>query len=210
MHASPLTPPLLEVPALDIGFTDTSADQLRFSLHHPRLTPLASELIDLPTEDADSVALRLELHVIGSSHQVVLGRDGTDAFVETFACLGAGAEGTVHHPEWDRTSVTHGNWAGFTRHEFRCTRRLVPGDFGSAVAEVLRRDRDAESHVAVGFPGDPHAITALATRPGRPGELSWQTWHCYPQHRQIVHSTSRLCAGGRADSDDTEMNGGRS
>lgn len=201
MREFPLSPPLPEVPALSIGFADTSAEQLRFSLGHPRIAPLASKRLHI----AEAVDAVLELHVIGSSHQVALSVDGTDAFIETFACLGEGAG--PQRPAWGRTRTTSGGWAGFTRHEFRCDLQQVPGDFGSAVAEVLDRARAADHHVMVAFPGNPHAVTALAATQEEPGHVSWQTWHCYPQHRQIVHSASRL---GAARSADIETDGERS
>ncbi len=208
MRAVPLTAQAPEVETLTIGFTDTSAEQLRFSLDHPRITPLASKRLDVtaavPSADTDVV---LELHVIGSSHQVALSVAGTDRFIETFACLGEDAGPPVHRPAWGRTRTTPGSWAGFSRHEFRSHRQEVPGDFGSAVAEVLDLARAAAHHIVVGFPGDPHAVTALAATRVEPGCVAWQTWHCYPQHRQIVHSASRLDV---AQSEDTETDGERS
>lgn len=211
------------LPTLDTGFIDTSADQLRFSLDHERITPLASEFIELPGTDNGTDSSFLELHVIGSSHQVILAEaapnetgpngtesvatepnrtqpNGTKTFIETFACLG---EDPGQRPEWNQLTVTHGTWSGFTRHEFRPSRHDVPVDFAGAVAEVLRRTHEHERHLVVGFPGDPNAITALALTAATPERLEWETWHCYPQHRQLVHSASALSR------DDAATTGGR-
>jgi hypothetical protein len=88
---------------LDVPFTDTSAEALRLSLDHGRIAPLASRNVHVPTvvaptdtviADTESTlaeatpALALTLTVIGSSHQAILSAGRTDAFIETFACLG--------------------------------------------------------------------------------------------------------------------------
>lgn len=180
------TPPLPEPETADVAFTDTSARELRFSLDHERITPLASRVIELPPSEAQNRS-RLELHVIGSSHQVILNDHDTDAFIETFACLGEG-----ERPEWDTTQATDGTWTGFARHRFNCSLTDVQGRFADAAAEVARSASAHDHHLVVGFPGDQGALTALALTHNEPGRVSWQTWHCYPQHRQIVHSSSEL------------------
>lgn len=186
-----LTPPLTHpVPAqhlsVDVAFADTSAQALTFSLDHGRITPLASDFIDLPSSNGQD-RLQLELHVIGSSHQVILSDNSTDAFIETFACLGED-----ERPGWDTTRTTAGTWSGFTRHQFRCELTDVPGSFSDAAAEVVARSSAHDRHLVVDFPGEPGALTALALTDCSSEQLSWRSWHCYPQHRQIVHSHSEL------------------
>lgn len=178
-----LTPPLTQPVTADVAFTDVSAQALRFSLGHDRITPLASQVIDLPGTDEQS----LELHVIGSSHQVILRDADTDAFIETFACLGEGQS-----PEWNTTRTAEGPWSGFTRHRFGCELSDVHDSFTDAAAEVVRRSSGHDRHLVVDFPGEPGALTALALTGCEPGQVTWQSWHCYPQHRQIVHSRSEL------------------
>ncbi|MCI4010951.1 DUF2617 family protein [Brevibacterium sp. ZH18] len=177
---------------VDVPFADTSAEALCFSLEHTRITPLASTIIDLPGTDG----LRLELHVIGSSHQVILSGHESDAFIETFACLGDGAAETMR-PDWGTTQTMTGMWSGFTRHRFTAQTHEVETSFAEAAAEVVERSSAYDNHLVVAFPGDPGALTALALTSGDDGEdgegdMSWETWHCYPQHRQIVHSRSEL------------------
>lgn len=181
-----LTPPMTQQVSADVAFTDTSAQALSFSLDQRRIAPLASEFIDLPSSDGQDRS-RLELHVIGSSHQVILSDHDTDSFIETFACLGEDES-----PGWDTTRTTTGTWSGFTRHQFRCELTDVAGSFTDAAAEVVRRSSAHDRHLVVDFPGEPGALTALALTNSTPEQVSWQSWHCYPQHRQIVHSHSEL------------------
>lgn len=186
-----LTPPLTQsapnqAATVDVAFTDTSAQELSFSLDHGRIAPLASDFIDLASSNEQD-RVRLELHVIGSSHQVILSDNDTDSFIETFACLG-----DDERPDWNTTRTTTGTWSGFTRHQFRCELTDVDGAFTDAAAEVVRRSNAHGRHLIVDFPGEPGALTALALTKSTPEQVSWQTWHCYPQHRQIVHSHSEL------------------
>ncbi|WP_209374578.1 DUF2617 family protein [Brevibacterium renqingii] len=180
---------------LDVAFTDTSSEALRFSLAHDRIAPLATRVIDVPSRTKTPAPLALELTVIGSSHQVILREANSDALIETFACLGEDARDSAR-PDWGRESVRHGQWAGFTQHRFTATRTTVHGDFPTAAAEVLATGENlavtAENHLSVAFPGQAGALTALALTRAEPGRIGWQSWHCYPQHEEIVHSSSEL------------------
>lgn len=194
-----LAPPLPL--AVDVPFADTSSEQLRFSLTRPRIAALATEIVDL--EPLGCPGLRLELHVIGSSHQVVLAgpedhpAGSEDHLIETFACPPT-ADNPARQvaddgmPRWGTRQVTRGTWAGFTCHGLRATRTTAAVEFRTAVAEALDRVRDHDRHLVVGFPGDPDAITALALSGAEAGHLSWQTWHVYPQQTEIVHTTTVL------------------
>ena len=192
---------------LDVPFTDTSAEALRLSLDHGRIAPLATRSIDVPTVAAPTDTgptsteaappLTLTLTVIGSSHQAILSAGPTDAFIETFACLGEDANGpSPARPQWDHEDVRHGRWAGYTEHRFTPTRTKVHGDFPTAAAEVLATGADravtSDDHFSVAFPGQPGALTALSLTCAQPERIAWQSWHCYPQHQEIVHSTSEL------------------
>lgn len=182
---------------VDVPFADTSADDLRFSLDRPRIAPLASEIVDLQPAGVTGAGLRLELHVIGSSHQVILATAARDLLIETFACppaeVPAQAPTTVTAlPSWDAPVRTRGAWAGLTRHEFRCTRTAHPAEFRTSVAEVHDRVRAHDRHVIARFPGDRDALTALALTTAGQGHLAWETWHVYPQHAEIVHTTTAL------------------
>lgn len=189
---------------LDVPFTDTSAEALRLSLDHGRIAPLASRSITVPTVAAPTDTeptlaeaapeLTLTLTVIGSSHQAILSAGSTDAFIESFACLGE--DMSPLRPRWDHEDVRHGRWAGYTEHRFTATRTKVHGDFPTAAAEVLATGADravtSDDHFSVAFPGQPGALTALSLTCAQPERIAWQSWHCYPQHQEIVHSTSEL------------------
>lgn len=189
---------------LDVPFTDTSAEALRLTLDHDRIAPLAARRIDVPTVAAPTDTgstfaeaapeLTLTLTVIGSSHQAILSAGSTDAFIESFACLGE--DMSPLRPRWDHEDVRHGRWAGYTEHRFTATRTKVHGDFPTAAAEVLATGADravtSDDHFSVAFPGQPGALTALSLTCAQPERIAWQSWHCYPQHQEIVHSTSEL------------------
>ncbi|MGO0604184.1 DUF2617 family protein [Brevibacterium linens] len=189
---------------LDVPFTDTSAEALRLSLDHDRIAPLAARRITVPTVAAPTDTgstfaeaapeLTLTLTVIGSSHQAILSAGSTDAFIESFACLGE--DMSPLRPRWDHEDVRHGRWAGYTEHRFTATRTKVHGDFPTAAAEVLATGADravtSDDHFSVAFPGQPGALTALSLTCAQPERIAWQSWHCYPQHQEIVHSTSEL------------------
>ncbi|WP_167194300.1 DUF2617 family protein [Brevibacterium pigmentatum] len=189
---------------LDVPFTDTSAEALRLSLDHGRIAPLASRSITVPTVAAPTDTeptlaeaapeLTLTLTVIGSSHQAILSAGSTDAFIESFACLGK--DMSPLRPRWDHEDVRHGRWAGYTEHRFTATRTKVHGDFPTTAAEVLATGADravtSDDHFSVAFPGQPGALTALSLTCAQPERIAWQSWHCYPQHQEIVHSTSEL------------------
>jgi len=192
---------------LDVPFTDTSAEALRLSFDHDRIAPLAAHRIDVPTAAAptdtestpaeEAPHLTLTLTVIGSSHQAILSPGPTDVFIETFACLGEdGDDSSPKRPRWDREDIRHGRWAGFTEHRFTATRTHVSGDFPTAAAEVLAAGADraltADDHLSVAFPGQPGALTALSLTAAGPERIAWLSWHCYPQHGEIVHSSSEL------------------
>ena len=196
---------MLTIPRpLDVPFTDTSAEALRLSLDHGRIAPLASRSITVPTVAAPTDTeptlaeaapeLTLTLTVIGSSHQAILSAGSTDAFIETFACLGE--DMSPLRPRWDHEDVRHGRWASYTEHRFTATRTKVHGDFPTAAAEVLATGADravtSDDHFSVAFPGQPGALTALSLTCAQPERIAWQSWHCYPQHQEIVHSTSEL------------------
>ncbi|MCE7081038.1 DUF2617 family protein [Streptomyces sp. ST2-7A] len=168
--------------SLAVPYLDTAAEQLAFSLTPERRPAHAVARVDL------GGGLSAELRLLGASHQVFAG-----PVTETVACPTGG------EPEGDVESLP------------RATRRRIAGwgyDFASrvercdaagfrrrvAALRALGAEGRADTLYAV-FPGSPDAITALLARPAggvpdpRPG---WDTWHVYPQHRQIVTTRTRL------------------
>lgn len=194
---------------VEVPFADTAAADLTFSLTQGRLPSVHSTVAHLTA--GSGRALRVELAVLGCSHQVIVSGGGT-AFIETLACLPSSA------PALPDSRLTAGI-AGAGVHDFRSRVEHVAADrFLTAVDDIVRAARGAEHHAVVSFPGHPGAVTALAlgtfATAGDPAEtdaeagadaeagtggahptgdaLSWRTWHCYPQHGEIVHTRTTL------------------
>ncbi len=149
-----------------VPFLDTSADQLRFSLTHELVPHVARRVFD-----------RLDLRVIGASHQVLVTGGRHAGLVETIACLPQ-LEGrlpaSARRPGYRMTSTVTGERV----------RRLEPW---------LRQEGiDASDRTVIArFPGDPCAVTALRARVGD-DRCEWWTWHVYPQQGQVVRTHSVL------------------
>ncbi|MQS09633.1 DUF2617 family protein [Streptomyces alkaliphilus] len=168
--------------SLAVPYLDTAAEDLAFSLLPERRPAHAVTGVEL------GGGLTAELRLLGASHQVFAG-----PVAETVAC------------------PTGGEPEGGTEPLPSATRRRIAGwgyEFSSRVercdtAGFRRRVEELRTLGAAGrtdtlwavFPGSPDAITALLARPAgggpdpRPG---WDTWHVYPQHRQIVTTRTRL------------------
>lgn len=149
--------------SLETPYADTRAEALSFQLGLPPLPALAV----LPVERA---GVRVELRLLGASHQVFAG-----PVSETVACL-PGRPGPL--PGGVRTAI--GEWS----YDFRTEIETYEDDerFGTAVDALCARLAARDDALTGRFPGSPHAVTALALETG-PG---WRTWHAYPQTREIV------------------------
>lgn len=78
------------------------------------------------------------------------------------------------------------------RYAFTSDRRALDrSEYARCSAGLLGRlEREARALVGV-FPGLPGAFTAI--RCGlAPGGLEWETWHSYPQTREVVHTATTL------------------
>ncbi|RAY14463.1 DUF2617 domain-containing protein [Actinomadura craniellae] len=158
---------------LRTAYADTRADALSFALGLPPLDALAV----LPLECAGHP---VELRLLGASHQVIVG-----PVSETVACL-------PDRPGPLPTQVreTLDGWS----YAFTATVRTYgAAGFGPAVDALCARLAGRDDALTGTFPGSPHAVTALAVDPGPAARrLGWQTWHAYPQTREIVMTQSRL------------------
>lgn len=146
-------------------FVDTSPEDLSFSLVSPLLPALA-------TRTVGPVALR----VIGASHQVQVGE-----WVETLACLPG------QTPVKPRRHMEPGYTVTIK------TSTYTPDDFRRQAATIREHLEAHETSLLVTFAGDPDALTGITARMDVHA-ASWQTWHLYPQSREIVrtHSTKQL------------------
>lgn len=161
---------------VEAPFADVRAAALRFSLEPHAHPALARRRVEI-------AGYRVDLHVLGSSHQAIVARAGEDLH-ETLACLEPGAGDD--RPARVEVTLTQ------SRYEFES---VVERPGAEGVAERAREitahlAEDPRAVVAV-FPGLPGALTALAARPDGDG-VCWETHHLYPQTGEIVTSRSRL------------------
>ncbi|RKN45690.1 DUF2617 family protein [Streptomyces hoynatensis] len=157
---------------LAVPYLDTCAEQLSFALGLPEKEALA-------VAEAEVDGVRVELRLLGASHQVFAG-----PVRETLACLPGGGSG----PPRAVTREIAGWRYRFTSRVRRCAAGELTGLTGA-----LRRDLAGRSGALCGvFPGSPDALTALlAWRPAA-GGIAWSTWHAYPQAGQLVTTRTRL------------------
>jgi uncharacterized protein DUF2617 len=164
---------------LRVPYRDTAADELVWRLGDPRRPALA--ILDLEVSGG-----RVELRLLGSSHQVVF--TTADAVVSEVVACGLGAPGLPPAAEraldgWD--------------YRFRSrAHRLPPGRFGHWVELLVARLADHPAAIVGRFPGAPHAVTALLAGAGPGGAgVRWRTWHAYPQDGRLVTTTTAVRPG---------------
>ncbi|WP_017573074.1 DUF2617 family protein [Nocardiopsis halotolerans] len=179
--------------SISAPFVDTSADDLVWTLSHPLVDPLATRTVRVP-------GVRVELRVLGASHQVVvtpepadgaLVADGPpahsplagDPLVETVACL-PGCPSDL--PD----SVERTELAGYRFDSL--VESLPRAVLADRVEHLHRQVADSPNGLLVAFPGDPLAVTALYLTLERGGPLHWRTWHAYPQSGELVTTTSTV------------------
>ncbi|GAA4628340.1 DUF2617 family protein [Actinoallomurus vinaceus] len=156
---------------LDVPYADTGAHMLSFALG---LAPQEA-LAVLPVERG---GLRVELRLLGASHQVLAG-----PVSETVACL----TGRGSLPGRVRRALS--SWS----YEFAAEVTVHDGDpaFAGAVEELRARLSGRDDALTGTFPGSPYAVTALAVEQ-EPDGVAWRTWHAYPQTKEVVLTRSRL------------------
>ncbi|GGZ13146.1 DUF2617 family protein [Streptomyces poonensis] len=160
---------------LNTSYTDTSAADLAWALGREPLPALAT--LDLELPDA-----RLQLRLLGASHQVILEEErGTCS--ETVACIPGSST-----PLPLGVAKRVGNW----EYEFAArVEMLSPGCFAGRAQELLGLVSDHPHGLAGVFPGSPHAFTAMLVQRHR-GQVHWHTWHAYPQDGQLVATRTRV------------------
>ncbi|WP_017595441.1 DUF2617 family protein [Nocardiopsis potens] len=179
----PSPAPLLGAVAVDVPFTDTRAADLSWSLEHAGLPALARTR-------ARIAGYRVELRVLGASHQVAVAAAGTGAalLTETVACLADPGREARPLPESARRELP-----GRLGYRFRSTVERHGADaLTERVAALIAAAEAHPASVAASFPGDPAAVTALAAGSPGPGRLHWTTWHSYPQSGELVRTETHL------------------
>ncbi|NUS50262.1 MAG: DUF2617 family protein [Streptomycetaceae bacterium] len=159
---------------LRTAYSDTRADALGWYLGLRPLRPLALRWLDLGD-------VRLELRLLGASHQVLVhSRHGVCS--ETVACLGG-----HRTPLPARAAQCLAGWD----YEFTSLAEHLADDrFETRVRSLLAEVEGHPGGIIGAYPGAPYAVTAIVAQ-RRDGVLSWSTWHTYPQERRIISTRSR-------------------
>ncbi|MFI8233622.1 DUF2617 family protein [Streptomyces sp. NPDC085900] len=160
---------------LNTSYTDTRAADLAWALGREPLPALA-------TLDLELAGTRLQLRLLGASHQVILEEDrGTCS--ETVACIPGSS-----------TPLPLGVAKRVDDWEYEFAARvevLSPGSFAGRAQELLDLVSDHPHGLAGVFPGSPYAFTALLAQ-RHEGQVLWRTWHAYPQDGQLVATRTRV------------------
>ena len=164
---------------LDIPYVDTSAASLALSLNGRDRLALAS----LTCRAGSSTVV---LSVLGGSHQVTVRAAGA-ALSEVVACDPASPAPPDPLPRTASTVV------GSLRHDFRArVDHLDDVTLRRTVDDLVATLAERPDAIVALFPGDAHAVTALALD-DRPDTLAaWTTWHAYPTSGEIVRTWSSL------------------
>lgn len=162
---------------LKTAYSDTRAGDLAWALGRGPLPALA-------TLDLELSGLRVELRLLGASHQVLLD-EGFGGCSETVACMPGSSS-----PLPLGVSKCFGEW----EYEFAArVETLSPGSFAGRAQELLALVAEHPHGLAGTFPGCPDAFTALLVQ--RHGaQVHWRTWHSYPQEGQLVATRTRVAA----------------
>ncbi|MFH8578979.1 DUF2617 family protein [Streptomyces zaomyceticus] len=162
---------------LKTSYTDTRAADLAWALGREPLPALA--VLDLELAGA-----RLQLRLLGASHQVLLEEEGRSCS-ETVACMSGSST-----PLPLGVSKRVGEW----EYEFAArVETLSHGSFAGRAQELLALVADHPNGLAGTFPGSPHAFTAMLAQ-RHEGQVRWRTWHAYPQEGQLVVTRTRIGA----------------
>ncbi|WP_062645063.1 DUF2617 family protein [Streptomyces maremycinicus] len=160
---------------LNTSYTDTRAADLAWALGREPLPALA-------TLDLELSAARLQLRLLGASHQVLL-EEEQGSCSETVACIPGSST-----PLPLGVAKRVGDW----EYEFAArVEVLSPGQFAGRAQELLALVSEHPHGLAGVFPGSPHAFTALLAHRSE-GQVHWRTWHAYPQDGQLVATRTRV------------------
>jgi hypothetical protein len=160
-------------------YVDVSARDLSLTLGAPAASALETLRVTIG-------GLRIELRLLGCSHQVLVAGDAV--LSETVACV-PGVAGSLPDRRTDGA------------YDFRAhVERLKPEAYAARARDVLARAAAGPHALAGVFAAAPGAgaaalpaFTALAARPLSPGGgIAWTTWHGYPQTGEIVVTASGL------------------
>jgi hypothetical protein len=159
---------------LAVPFVDARSSALSWWLGDDAPTPLATLALK-------GTAGRLELRLLGASHQVVA-CTGSARCPEVVAC------GLPERP----VPAHHDGVVDGARYRFASATTAYDAAALARVARDLRRRAAGAPEALVGvFPGSPDALTVLAGREVRRG-WAWASWHVYPSAGEVVRTRSSL------------------
>jgi hypothetical protein len=162
---------------LNTAYTDTCAADLAWALGRGPLPALA-------TLDLDLLGARLELRLLGASHQVLLEEEGGSCS-ETVACI-PGSSTPLPLGVSERIEGWEYEFAARVEH-------LTQGRFAGRAQELLALVSDHPNGLAGVFPGSPYAFTAMLAQRDEDGVgVRWRTWHAYPEEGQLVVTRTRV------------------
>lgn len=160
---------------LKTAYSDTRAADLAWALGREPLPALA-------TLDLELTGVKLQLRLLGASHQVLVEEEG-GLCSETVACIPGSST-----PLPLGVAKRVGDW----EYEFAArVEVMTPASFAGRAQELLALVSDHPQGLAGVFPGSPHAFTAMLAQ-RREGRLHWRTWHAYPQDGQLVATRTRV------------------
>ncbi|MER5371776.1 DUF2617 family protein [Streptomyces sp. NPDC002553] len=160
---------------LHTSYTDTRAADLAWALGREPLPALA-------TLDLELSGAKVQLRLLGASHQVLL-EEERGSCSETVACLPGSST-----PLPLGVAKRVGDW----EYEFAAhVEELTPSQFAVRAQELLALVSGHPHGLAGVFPGSPHAFTALVAQ-RHEGAVHWRTWHAYPQDGQLVATRTRV------------------
>lgn len=160
---------------LKTAYSDTRPGDLSWALGREPLPALA-------TLDLELTGAQIQLRLLGASHQVLVHESGA-VCSETVACM-PGSSAPLPTGVSKRLAIWDYEFA--TRVE-----TLSTGSFARRAQELLALVADHPHGLAGNFPGSPHAFTALLAQRSR-GQVSWRTWHSYPQEGRLVATRTRI------------------
>jgi Protein of unknown function DUF2617 len=167
---------------LSIAALDNASDDLRFRFgeasQHPPLFTISNQ------HHGDAAQETIFVHVLGGSHRVEFTR-GDTRIIEEVACE-TGAE------IGDSIATLPRLWSS-DNYEFRSAVRILSDDEIAEVANQLRATLSTNANAIVAqFPGHPDALTAVEILYRDDTVTGWNTWHLYPNAREVVETTSLI------------------
>ncbi|GGP38845.1 DUF2617 family protein [Streptomyces calvus] len=160
---------------LNTAYSDTRAADLAWALGREPLPALA-------TLDLELTGVKLQLRLLGASHQVLV-EEERGLCSETVACIPG-----------SRTPLPLGvaKRVGDWEYEFAArVEVLAPGSFAGRAQELLALVSDHPQGLVGVFPGSPYAFTAMLAQ-CHEGQVHWRTWHAYPQDGQLVATRTKV------------------